>query len=194
MASHRGRAAPLPILRVRHQARSQWIPLDIPAEDQEVPVTLHGDRLESALVDGTPALASVCPPPALRVGACQPMHETREAVVGFGPDDEVPVIRHDAVGEDSHPEAHGCLGDESEEVTVIVGRMEDDRVLDGAVENVKDESSRRAARASGHRLLPSRHVFDLQAGCPRGGITDSLGIRAEGGRMGGRKAGRGGNC
>jgi hypothetical protein len=40
--------------------------------------------------------------PPLRMGQCEPIHEPREIPILSRPDHEMPVIRHDTVGQESH--------------------------------------------------------------------------------------------
>ena len=44
----------------------------------------------------------MCDPPTHRVGVGEPTKESRHLTVGLRPDDEVPMIGQDAVGEDSN--------------------------------------------------------------------------------------------
>ena len=64
-------------------------------------VALHRGALESALIEMPVPHRSVCDPPPHRMGLCEPTNESRHLIVSLRPDGEVPMIRRDAVGEDT---------------------------------------------------------------------------------------------
>src|SRR6185437_3370136 len=74
----------------------------IPQHRQEMTVGLNGKTLEPTLIQVALAYlpAMLAPPP--NVSRANPLHEGREILGPFGPQDEVPVIAHQAVAEDSH--------------------------------------------------------------------------------------------
>ncbi len=81
--------------------------------------------------------------PALRVRLAQPADETRQGAIGLGPQHEVPVIGHQAVGQHTH--RHLLLGlDENAEEGVEVGGL----VQEGSA-----------------GVAPIEHVVDVAAFC-----------------------------
>ena len=67
-------------------------------------VALDGETLEAALVERAGAGGVAVGVPALGVGDGEKPHELAEVAVGFGPEDHVPVVGHQAVGEDADGE------------------------------------------------------------------------------------------
>ena len=57
-------------------------------------------RLEASLVQMTGALCVVVCMPTHRVGVCQPAKKFDNLSVGFGLDDEMPMVRHHAIADD----------------------------------------------------------------------------------------------
>jgi hypothetical protein len=129
----------VPILCARDQFGSSGIALDVAAEPKEMAIVLDRDRLEPALVDRTssPGSPGVAPLPGVR--GRQPLHEQREAVVVQGPEHQVPVIWHDAVGEQAYREATQRLGEDLEERFEVGWALEQGHALDGPVQDVKHE-------------------------------------------------------
>ena len=65
-------------------------------------VLLNRERLESALIDVPRAGRMPVGVPALRMGQRQPADESRQVAVLARPNDQMPMIRHDAVSEQPH--------------------------------------------------------------------------------------------
>ena len=97
------RAGPPPLFRTLRQVRPQRIPLDVVPHGQQVFILLDGKCLEAALVQGTRPGGMVVRVPALGVGDGQPAHVFGEVAVGVRPEQQVPVVGHDAEGQQ-------CLG------------------------------------------------------------------------------------
>ena len=64
--------------------------------------------------------------PALGVSHGQPADEPRQVAVGSGPDNEMEMVGHDAVGQDAHRRpARGGLGENAKEGVVVAVILED---------------------------------------------------------------------
>jgi hypothetical protein len=81
-------------------AGAQQILLDVSQDGQQVLILLDGERLEPTLPDMSAGV--VAPQLASDVSRQVPMHPAAEIAVLVGPEREVEVIWHEAVGQDSH--------------------------------------------------------------------------------------------
>ena len=93
-------ARPSPLICSGDEIRSQSVSFDVAADGEEVFVALHGERLESALVEWSFPGGSMSGMPSLRMRDGHPSHEFGQIVVcsAFWPEHQVPVIRHHGVG------------------------------------------------------------------------------------------------
>src|SRR6516225_6273918 len=67
----------------------------------EVIVFLNGKRLEAALVEVSGASRVIVCMPALGVGVREPAQKSRQLLVVLGPKDKMPVVWHDAIGQEA---------------------------------------------------------------------------------------------
>jgi hypothetical protein len=96
------RTAPAPLLRSFDQPCTHRIPFDVTTDRQHILSGFDGKGLEASLIDMPFSYAVSMLMPPLRMREGQPIHEARKIPVLSGPDDEMPVIRHDTVGQESH--------------------------------------------------------------------------------------------
>jgi len=73
-------------------------------------VLLDGKRFEAALVKMACSHAMSVSMVPLRVGQGQPADETGKQTVGLGPGDQMPMVRHQAVGEQPRLESLDPFG------------------------------------------------------------------------------------
>jgi len=134
-------AGPAPVLRATHQVRPQCVALNVSRNRVKVIVLLDGERFEAPLIHVPRASGFTLGMPALRVGQGQPTDEVRQFVVLARPNDEVPVIWHDAVAKQSSLTSLNRLSQhffESVEIAIVLK----DRALGiRAIEHVIDVSS-----------------------------------------------------
>ncbi len=71
-------------------------------------IGLNGEGFEAALIDGTRACCLMLDMPALRMGHGDPAEDFRELSILAWPEEEVPVIGHEAIGGDAN--AKGSVG------------------------------------------------------------------------------------
>jgi hypothetical protein len=93
-------ARPRPILGTINQAGAQRVTLDVAQHRKQVLVLLDGERLESPQPDV--AAGSVVLQLATHMRRHQPMHPPAELAVVAGSDDQVEVVGHEAIAEQSH--------------------------------------------------------------------------------------------
>jgi hypothetical protein len=143
-------APPSPILGPARQAGEQRVSLYVAANGEEVLVGLHGERLETTLVQMTGAGGLVMGVPPLGMGQGQPLHELGQVPIAAGPEQEVEVIGHQEISQQPHIEpGHGFGQDPFErgEIAVVV---EDSESGVGSVQSVIDKSVPSGTSRSSH--------------------------------------------
>ena len=165
--------APGPVLRAPDQRRSARVPLDVAADPQEVMVSLDGNVFEATLVHCALARRARVHPPPSRVGRLQPLHRARQRSLGWRRDDEMPMVRHEAVRKKRNAEFFDGDGKERFERVVITCRFEKQAFSRPAVDNVEDVPSGSPSPVSGHAADGATGVPHLVApagvgnDCPR---------------------------
>jgi hypothetical protein len=130
------KAGPLPLFGFPHEIRSQRVSLHVACERVKVVVFLNGKRLEAALVNVARSARMTMRMPALGVRQCQPADKPREFALLSRPDNEVPVVRHEAIGQQPGLCALHGLGQRLLEREVIRVVVEDAHPRIGPVEHV----------------------------------------------------------
>src|SRR5208337_4868110 len=134
-------AAPAPVFCSLDQVRPQGITLDVAASGEEVLVALDRERFEPALVHvaASPGVPLGVPP--LGVGQSQPANESRELSVLPRPDNQVPVIGHDAVGQQPCSRAIDGLFQDPLKRLVVLVFLKDRHPRVGAIEDMVDQAT-----------------------------------------------------
>ena len=133
--------APLPVIRPFHELRSQGISLDVPADREKVFVVLHREGLEAALVEMARPDGAVVRVPPLRVSQRQPSHEFGQIAVASRPQHQVPMIRHQAIRQNSYLHAVQSFFQHTLESRVVFQLLKNRRASIRAIENVKHNSN-----------------------------------------------------
>ena len=89
-----------PFLGAAHQTRTQWIPLDVPDDGQQMVVFLDRECLETPLPNMTAALVDFAI--AANMDGQEPMHPTAQMAVMFGPKSQMKMVGHQAIGQHPH--------------------------------------------------------------------------------------------
>ena len=106
-------------------------------------VPLDGETLEPALVEVALAHAAAVQAPAPHVGGADPADEPGEVVVPRRPEDQVPMVVHQAVGEHAHPgDALASLAQQPDEGREVGGFGEDSHPAVAAVDHVVHDAAR----------------------------------------------------
>jgi hypothetical protein len=134
-------APPLPVLCPLHQVGPQSVSLDIAAHRQEMLVRLHGEGLEPPLIEVSGTGRPVVGVPALGMCHGEPAHKAGEVAVLARPEQEMEVVGHQAVSQQSHVVAGDCLGQNSLERCIVTVIVKDGRARVGSVEGMIDESA-----------------------------------------------------
>src|ERR1700722_14625602 len=95
--------------------------------------TLEPPLIEVPLAHFSPVLA---PPPHVR--GADPLHELRKIFGPARPENQMPMVAHQAVGEDAHSRPLPSLFQDLDECGVVPGLAEDVHPAVAAIEHVKD--------------------------------------------------------
>ena len=95
-------ATPAPLVDVFDHVRSVSVSLDVPRNLIEIVVSLHRKRLVSALVDVAHANLLAMFLPIADMGDGELLHKGTQFSVFFRPQNEMPVIWHEAIATDPH--------------------------------------------------------------------------------------------
>ena len=123
------------------QAGAQRVALDIAADGDEVRVVLDQERLVAALVEMALAGGAVAAVPGLGMALGQAADEAAQIAVDARPEDEVPVVGHQAPGEQAHARPGPFLGEQGGELAVVDLVVEQGRPGIGAVEHMVDQAA-----------------------------------------------------
>ena len=118
-----GQAGPWPVFSPLDQVGPEGVALDVTEDDAEVVIFLDGKGLEASLPDV--AGGAVNGDVAADVGVHEPVHPAAQVAVVMGPYNEVEVVGHEAVGQESHGNAQAGLGEQAEERLVVRVMVED---------------------------------------------------------------------
>ena len=94
-------------------------------------------------------LAFVTDTPSLRVSHAQPMHQEREFASSW-PDHQVPVIRHDAVGQQPRRVSIERLPEHGFERGIVGSVMKDSSLVAASVQYVEDDAAASCERSFRH--------------------------------------------
>lgn len=144
------KAGPGPVGSVADELGAGGVGLDIAAEGEEVNVILHGEAFEAALVEVAAGGVVVMGVVAAGVGDADPANELAEGLVGFGPDDQMPVVGHEAVGEQVGGVECQGLAQQLFKGRVVGVFMEERHAAVAAVEGVIDQTGLDESWAARH--------------------------------------------
>ena len=145
-----GQRAVRPVGGGRDQAGAHGVALDVAADGDQMRVVLDQEALVAALVEMALAEGAVAAVAGLGVALGQAADEAGEVAVGVGPQDEMPVVGHQAPGEQPHAGARTLLGQELGEGAVVDLVVEQGCARVGAVQHVVDEAADVGAGGAGH--------------------------------------------
>ncbi len=114
-------------------------------------VCLDGEGLEAALIDGAGARGLMLDMPALRMGHGDPAEDLRELSILARPEEEVPVIGHEAIGGNTDAEHGVGLGQNGFKGDVIRGGFKQRKSSHPTVQDMIGEVAGSKARTTWHR-------------------------------------------
>ncbi len=135
-----------------HQPRPQRVPLNVPRDGQEVRVFLHRKALEPPLIKVAVPDFVVVLLPAADMGHRQPLHEAAELPIDPRLEKQVPVVGHEAIGEQLHRLRRQRLGHCAFEGEVVFVLVEDLPPTDAPVEDVEHDPCGGFASGSSHAV------------------------------------------
>jgi len=134
-----------PLFGAVAEAGGEGVALDVATEGEEIVVAFDGKAFEAALVKMAIPDGVVRHPPAHGVGMGEAAEEIGQFAFLLGPDDEMPVRGHDAVGEKRKGAAFVSFEDDSLEGVVVGVAAEHLHLADRAIEDVIDQAGRRVS-------------------------------------------------
>ena len=143
-------AAPFPIFRSLDQPGTQSVPLHVSHHGIEMFVAFDGKRLETPLIQVPVADAEFGTLPALGVHVGHPLHELRQVAIVFGPQHEMPMVRHPTVGTDADGRDTKRLFHYAMEGVIVLFGPKNPHSPDATIEHMKQHSSRRDSCGSWH--------------------------------------------
>ena len=120
-------------------------------------VLLNRKRLESPLVNVPGAGGMTMGVPALRVGEGKPADEPRQVAVLAGPDDQMPMVGHHAMGEQAHARSLDRLLKDAFERFEVGVLVKERHAAAGSVESMIDIAAVGGAKWSGHAAMIKAH-------------------------------------
>jgi hypothetical protein len=145
-----------PAQRPLHEPGPQRVALDVPADDQKMPVVLHGKTLEPPLIHRPLAAGMAMGMPPLRVRDRHPADIIGQFAILRRPKDQMPVIGHETIAQQPRGKPLMGLGEDFLEGLVIASVIEDPLPADTPVEDMIDFPARGHSQSSGHvETLPN---------------------------------------
>jgi len=116
-------------------------------------IGLHRKRLETPLVHRARSRGVAMSMPALRMRDGNPPQHLGQLHISSRPEQDVPVIRHEAIGRDAYVSPVVGLGQNLLKGGVVRGLFKQWESTDSAVEHMIDKVSSSEAGAAGHATL-----------------------------------------
>ena len=120
---------------------------------------LDRKTLEPALVNRSGARRMVMGVPALRVGDGEESHEFAELAVPLWPEHEVPMVGHQAIGDEARRQELASPLDYPLHRQIVRLILEELAASHGTVKNVVSQSARRNPQSSWHGQMLLHEVF-----------------------------------
>jgi len=143
-------AAPSPLLGGLNQTRPQRISLHISAGREEVLVRLNGERFVRALVKVPGPCRAAMGMPPLGMGDREPPEELGHLPIAGWPEDHVPMVGHDTVGEQVDRGSPTGLFKDSLEGRIVAGMIEERERRHGTVHRVVNHAADISTGSSWH--------------------------------------------
>jgi len=113
-------------------------------------VGLDDERLKSPLVDMSATDRVAMRVPALGVGKSQPADKAGKLAVLLRPNNQMPVVGHNAIGKQPHLVAVNGRRQHAHEGVVVFGLLEDRHSSVGAVEHMVNQTALGNSQRSSH--------------------------------------------
>ena len=114
---------------------------------------MHHEGLKPTLVEMAAAGTAPVGVPALGMGQGEQAHEGGEVIVAPRPEDQVPMIGHEAIGEDTHRHALLHRGQHAFKGAVVLLLFEDGLASVSAVEHMINQTAGGVAVGASHGPL-----------------------------------------
>ena len=166
----------LPIFRAMDQIRPQRISLDVTANHQKVIVISNGKALETRLVQVPFAGRMVMSVVSLRVRGCNPtQHPPHQPIFG-GPQNHVPMIRHQRKRKQLNGVAFEALTQNAEECVVVFVLVKDRLPGISTIEGMVNRTGFISTLLSGHDCSRQNELFRIRN---ESSVTDRLSVEKD---------------
>jgi len=113
-------------------------------------VALNWNGSIPVLIDISLPIRSFAVVPLTSVNERQPVHEPRQ-IISFWPEDEMPVVRHDAIGKETDVEFPESHRQDAFELEIVCWFEEQTASTRRSIQDMEYDSSRLVQRAPWHR-------------------------------------------
>lgn len=128
------------MLGMLDQLGAKRVPLNVPAHANQIGFGLYRQGDEPTLIQGTRPARAMSRVPSLGMCARDPVHQSRKICHTVADNDEVPVIRHQAVRNYFHGRFREALPNDPEKGDVVGGTVKDRRAAHRAIDHVEHGS------------------------------------------------------
>jgi len=143
-------AAPRPVLRSSDEPSSEWIAFDIPTHSDEVTRLIDHGGPEPILIHVTKTGRLSMEMPANRVGERYPMQQAGHGLWVNRTQKQVPVIGHQAVGNQSRWMPFQALVQDFQKRLIVSGSAEEQLPADRSIDDMKNGGRLIGSKRSGH--------------------------------------------
>jgi hypothetical protein len=130
--------APRPVLRPAHEPRTQRVALDVAAGAHQDIKRVDRMALESTLIHRTLADRPAAVTPSDAMGNGYPVHQLRQLEGTVRTQDEMPVIRENAVRKEADRMTCQTLSQDRQKRAIVIRSGEDVRLTDAAIVHMKE--------------------------------------------------------
>ncbi len=159
-------AGPAPVLGPLHQIGAQGVAFDVAHNPVEMLIFLYRETFEAALIDMAASQRMVMSMPTHGMGLREPLREGREFPLPPRPNDEVPMIGHQAIGEQPGRMRLQRLAQHAFKGLVVAIFLKQRQARNGPVQHVIDVTRSRSTGNTGHALTIRTHAAGRQGTRP----------------------------
>lgn len=163
------KAGPAPFNRIGHKVCTHRISFHVSDNSIEMVVFFNRKRLKSSLIEMAQADALPSTLPTIRMSCCKPLKELGEFIWSFWPNNEMPVIWHNAERADPQIDCCQSFRKNCFKCRVVSRRGEETHSAHSPIEYVVHISGRRIAGGSRH----VRRITTQQRGTEKGDRSNS---------------------
>ena len=165
-----GQTTPGPIAAAFDRLRSPGIALDIPHQRQVITAALNREALVPPLIHMPDADGLVSRMPPVRMRRRHPLHKRRQVPIRPRPQHQMPVVAHQAIAAQPHPEPLNPFGQHRLKRRKILRRLEDPQPTIGPVQHMIYDLTLVNPSLSWH----NRQLYPAPSACQSKKVSDPL--------------------